>query len=531
MREIESHKFDQFLDLLHEEKIISDRKKIVVLNNIHLIEVKPQDWKRLASQTHSVGFRWAVIWAKEASKNSIQVTVGLELSGQYLFLRTTIAGEKPEIYSWSVYYPAANRPERHLHDMFGVTFVDHIDARRWTRHQAWSKEQFPLRKNFDELSKPLSVTPPDVDYPCIAIEGTDICEVPVGPVHAGIIEPGHFRFQIAGEDVFSLEERLGYVHKGIEKLAEGKNVEELIYLSGRVSGDSTVSHAWAACQASESAANITVPNRALFIRAIMAERERIANHLGDIGAICNDVGFAFAFYQFGRLRELWQRTNEKIFGHRFMMDCLIFGGVKNDLSNQSIQSMREEIDQLHEEIHELSIILKRNGVLQDRLRTTGILKPDTAEKIGALGYVGRASGINYDVRRDASYPPYDAVKVHVPLLSHGDVAERLKVREREIIVSLKLLEDFLNKLPETEIISSQKAVLKDREGIGIIEGWRGEIITYVSFDSRGFVNRFFPRDPSWLIWPALEHLIQENIVPDFPVCNKSVNGSYSGHDL
>jgi Ni,Fe-hydrogenase III large subunit len=350
-------------------------------------------------------------------------------------------------------------------------------------------------------------------------------------VHAGIIEPGHFRFQAMGEQVLNLEERLGYVHKGIEKIAEGRDPVGLARLAGRVSGDTTVAHAWAACLAMERAAGIEVPERALFLRALMCERERVANHLGDIGAILNDVAFTFGFYQFGRLREDWQRLSREAFGHRFMMDRVVPGGVAVDLDAALIPRMREQLPEFRRQLDKLMAIVNESPSVEDRLVTTGVLKPEYAKALGCLGYVGRASGVDLDVRRDAPYAPYDRLKVTVPAYHYGDVAARVRVRAEECRAAFELIEVLLDGLPAGSIRAAWRAPAAGSEGLGLVEGWRGEILTYVRFGEDGKIARFFPRDPSWTTWPAIELLIHDNIVPDFPVCNKSVNGSYSGHDL
>ena len=331
--------------------------------------------------------------------------------------------------------------------------------------------------------------------------------------------------------MLNLEERLGYVHKGIEKIAEGRNPEGLARLAGRVSGDTTVAHTWAACLAMENAAGIEVPPRALSLRAVMAERERVANHLGDIGAICNDVSFSFSFYQFGRLREEWQRLSHRAFGHRFMMDRIIPGGVSSDIDALSIEAMRTQSSHVRQELDKLVAIQNELPSLEDRLATTGYLSPELAATLGCQGYVGRASGVDFDLRRDAPYAPYDRLKVQVPCYHYGDVAARVRVRVEEIRASLEIIESLLIELPAGKIRTEWRTPLAGTEGLGLIEGWRGEILAYVRFGEDGAVARYFPRDPSWLNWPALELLIHGNIVPDFPVCNKSVNGSYSGHDL
>ena len=495
-----------------------------------LLEVDAAAWGRVAEIAAAENLRWCAVWG-EHRPPEILVTALLFGRDGHLLLRTVVPEEKPELTSQAPFYPAADRPERHVQDMFGVRFTDHPDGRRWTRHLAWQKGQHPLRRDFPLAGSPEAETPPDCEYPFRPVEGEGVYEIPVGPVHAGIIEPGHFRFQAVGETILSLEEHLGYVHRGLEKLAEGRDLPGLARLAGRVSGDTTVGHAWAACQAAERALGVTVPPRALALRAIMAERERIANHLGDIGAVCNDVAFSFAFAQFGRMRELWQRQSQSSFGHRFMMDRVVPGGVACDLDTVQVRALLTESAWLRREVSELLPYLMEYPSLQDRLRETGTLDPDIARRLGTLGYVGRASNLQDDLRRDAPYAPYDRLTVAVPAFFEGDVARRVQVRGDEILVSLGLIDQLLQTLPEGDISVPYEPTRKECEGLGLVEGWRGEIVCYLRLDTQGRVLRYFPRDPSWLNWPALELLIDENIVPDFPVCNKSVNGSYAGHDL
>lgn len=524
----------EFLARLEDEHIFMRgpklQEKLQDLHPAHILRVDPEDWGRAAEQAAKAGLRWCAIWAEDLGE-IFRINSCLEKHGDYLVLRTRVNAATPVLPSYTRHYPAADRAERHIQDMFGIRFADHPDPRCWTRHLAWPNTEFPLRKSFPVAGNPPELTPPHADYPFLQAQGAGVYEIPVGPIHAGIIEPGHFRFQAVGEMVLNLEERLGYVHKGVEKIAEGRDPWGLARLAGRVSGDSTVAHTWAACMAMERAARVEVPPRALALRAVMAERERVANHLGDIGAICNDVGFAFAYYQFGRLREQWQRVSAQAFGHRFMMDCIVPGGVRNDVAPDAVRIMLDQTAQLRRELDELLPILDDSASLEDRLQTTGILSVELAAQLGCVGYVGRASGRAFDLRRDAPYPPYDGLTVTVPEFTAGDVEARMLVRAKEIETSLDLITKLLQSLPMGQLTVSWVTPSADAEGLGLVEGWRGETLAYVRFDENGTIARYFPRDPSWLNWPALEKLIRDNIVPDFPVCNKSVNGSYSGHDL
>ncbi|MCF7971443.1 MAG: NADH-quinone oxidoreductase subunit C [Methylococcaceae bacterium] len=501
-----------------------------VANNLTQWTIAADDWLRFAAIAQQHHLRWAAGWAEQGA-NTFLVNACFAHQEGYLWLCTELNAAKPALPSQATIYPAASRSERHTQDMFGIHFIDHPDPRKWTRHCAWQRHEYPLRKEFPIQGTPEAITPPNMDYQFVKARGAGVYEIPVGPIHAGIIEPGHFRFQAVGETILNLEERLAYVHKGIEKLAEGRTPDELVRLAARISGDSTVAHSWAACRAMEQAGGITIPERAAFVRGILCERERIANHLGDIGAICNDVGFAFAQMQFSRLREQWQRTSANVFGHRLLMDRIVPGGVSVDVSVENGTLLTQEINALRKALNELIPALDLNSSLEDRLFTSGYLSPSTATIYGVLGYVGRASGQDFDVRRDMPYAPYDQLSVNVAVEEQGDVASRVWIRVKEVFASLKLLAQMLSQLPEGELVTAWHKPEEYNEGLAMIEGWRGEIVTYVRFTSDNKISRFYTRDPSHFGFLALEKIVLNNIVPDFPVCNKSVNPSYSANDL
>lgn len=518
------------LALLLKEGGIPAKAETSPQGSAKVVAIEPELWGKAAAVLAANRVRWCAVWGEHRPPD-IHIFAAVAGRNGHFLLHTFVSEHQGTLPSQRPAFPAADRPERYLQDMFGVRFLGHPDPRRWVRHQAWHAEQYPLLKTFPLAGTPAEMTPPDCRYPFLPVDGEGVYEIPVGPVHAGIIEPGHFRFQAMGEDILSLEAHLGYVHKGIEKCAEGRDVQGLVRLAGRVSGDSTVAHAWAASQAAEAAVGLVPPRRASFIRAIVAERERIANHLGDIGACCNDVGFAFAQVQCSRLRELWQRQNSAVFGHRLLMDVVVPGGVSHDLDAGDVDLLHAAVQQLRQELREFLPLLYEYPSLQDRLRTTGVLSQKAAIKLGVLGFIARASGECWDLRRDAPYVPYNEMVVTVPHCLEGDASGRLRIRGDEILVALDLLEEMLKKLPPGAIAMEFPAPRGECNGIGCIEGWRGEIIAYVHFATDGTVARYFTRDPSWLNWPALEAMMAGVIVPDFPLCNKSVNGSYSGHDL
>jgi len=447
---------------------------------------------------------------------------------EYLVVKTDVPVADPTFPSLTKKFVAAYRFERQIQSLMGLTPIGHPDDRPWIKHEDWPTNAWPLRKTFNGLTK-LPRVPGD--YRWIRAEGEGIYEIPVGPVHAGIIEPGHFRFQAMGEEVINLEEKLGYVHKGIEKRFESLSWQEAVRLAARVSGDTTVAHSLAYAQAVEALTGTAVPDRALWLRALFLERERIANHLGDLGAICNDVAFAILLYQFHRLKEHLLRTNLTLFGHRFMMDRIVPGGVATDIDDAGVATIIEELARLEKDFERLIVIYDENSSLEDRLRDTGVLKPARARELGMVGFVARASGLNLDCRIHHPFPPYDRIAVNVPVLISGDVHARAWVRVEEVRESIRLIRALLGTLPTGGTMAALGAPLPDRSGFAAVEGWRGEILYWVQSGPRGEINRCMVRDPSSLNWLGLEQCIHGNIVPDFPVCNKSFNQSYSGHDL
>jgi Ni,Fe-hydrogenase III large subunit len=401
----------------------------------------------------------------------------------------------------------AIRLERAARDLFGLDAVGLPDTRPWLNHGA------------DPTA-----------YPFLPVEGESLHQIPVGPVHAGIIEPGHFRFTADGETVVRLEQRLGYVHKGIDHLMHGATIAQAAQLASRTSGDSTVAYALAYARAVEAALGIEPPERAIWLRGVMAELERIANHLGDFGAICNDASFSIMLAHCGMLRERVLRCAAACFGHRLMMDCIVPGGVAVDLPTEGASGIRMLIDEIRARFPELVELYDRTASLQDRTVGTGILSAELARQFGAGGYVGRASGRDFDARKSIGYAPYDRLQFDVPVLAEGDVNARVWIRIKEIDASLSLLEQMLDRLPQGDVRAAIDAT-GPGEGIALAEAFRGDVLVWLRLDATGHVDRCHLRDASWFQWPLLEAAIEGNIVADFPLCNKSFNCSYSGHDL
>ncbi len=478
------------------------------------------------------GARLAFEWGADETLlgRNFAVLACFARDAEYLLVKCEIPVDEPTFPSLSKKLPPAFRFERQIMSLMGLTPTGHVhsDLRPWIKHEDWPLDAWPLRKSFDAAQRMPRVAG---DYAWVQAEGEGVYEIPVGPVHAGIIEPGHFRFQAMGEDVLNLEERLGYTHKGIEKRFEQLSWREGARLAGRVSGDSTVAHAMAYCRAVEALVEADVPSRAAWLRAVMLELERIANHLGDIGAIANDAAFTFFFYQFMRVKELLLRGNQRLFGHRYLMDRIVPGGVAADLPAEGPAIIEEEMISLLAEFERIIKIYDLNASLDDRLRETGILTAETARELGTVGFVARASGQPLDCRLQAPFPPYNRFPPRMVVLNSCDVHARAWVRVEEIRDSIRLILEMIATLPAGEIIASLADVPPDQSAFAVVEGWRGEIVYWLQSGLQGGINRCAVRDPSSVNWLALEQAIHGNIVPDFPLCNKSFNQSYSGHDL
>ena len=425
----------------------------------------------------------------------------------------------------SLGHPPAIRLERAMRDLVGLVPEGLDDARAWLDHGKWGLRH-PLGQARHALAAPHA-------YAFLPAEGESLHQIPVGPVHAGIIEPGHFRFTANGETIVRLEERLGYAHKGTQSLMAGASIERAAALAGRVSGDSTVSFALAFALAVEAALAVDVPPRAVWLRALLAELERLANHFGDIGAICNDAAFAMMHAQCGLLREQVLRTAQACFGHRLMMDRVIPGGMQCDLPGDGERLLLELVALVRRQFPELVELYDNTVSLKDRTVGTGILSPALAQQFAAGGTIGRASGRRFDARRTPGYAPYDRLQFEIPVVQAGDVNARVWIRIREVEQSLALIEQILPQLPPGSIRAphSAHAAAAACEGVALTEGFRGDILAWVRIGADGNVERCHLRDPSWFQWPLLEAVIEGNIVADFPLCNKSFNCSYSGHDL
>jgi Ni,Fe-hydrogenase III large subunit len=422
-------------------------------------------------------------------------------------------------------YYRASRFERETRDLFGIDFLGHPDPRPLVKHGFWPSDYHPLRKDATTASFADDGQP----FPFTTVGGEGVYEIPVGPVHAGIIEPGHFRFSVVGETIIDLKTRLYFTHKGTEKLFEGREPDAGVELAERISGDTSVGHALAYCHAIEAAAGVQAPPRAALLRVILLELERLYNHIADFGAIANDTGFAVAHAHCYRVREQLLRLNKQLTGSRLLRNVLAAGGLVRDLAVPS--RFVEQVETAVADFDEIVAICMRNTLLVDRLEGTGVLNHELAIDHGVLGFVARASGIDIDARRDHAFAPYSTLDFKVPVLTSGDVKARTAVRVEEVHASAALIAQACRQLPEGAVRMPCGKPRPYEAAFGIVEGWRGRIVHWLMADDDGRLHRVKIVDPSFFNWPALSYALEGNIVPDFPLCNKSFNQSYSGNDL
>jgi Ni,Fe-hydrogenase III large subunit len=476
-------------------------------------------WRHAASEIAAGRATLLGLWGDSAGEPAVHMAMGEDLTGAMMVV--SLPCPDRTFPSVGARHPPAIRLERAIASLFGFEPIGAPDTRPWIDLGFWDV-QHPLGAR-----TPAPVTAPA--YAFLPVEGEGLHQIPVGPVHAGIIEPGHFRFTAGGETVARLEQRLGYVHKGIESLMHGATIARAARLAARTSGDSTVAYGIAFAHAVEAAANVEAPPRARHLRALMAELERLANHLGDIGAICNDASFSIMHAHCAVLREYILRAAAESFGHRLMMDQVVPGGVAENIRPDGPTQIRHALEHIRQRLPYLVELYDNTASLQDRTVGTGIVRPELARQFGAPGFVGRASGRSFDARKTPGYAPYDDLDFTVPVLTEGDVNARVWVRVREVEQSLGLVEQIIGRLPD-----GPTAIAIDDdvggEGLGIAEGFRGDVLAALRLDGGRVLNCHL-RDPSWFQWPLLEAAIEGNIVADFPLCNKSFNCSYSGHDL
>ena len=447
----------------------------------------------------------------------------------WLLLCTDLHGEDRLFHSITPHIHAAKWYEREIRDMFGLIPVGHPDMRRLVRHEHWPKGSHPLKKDFRWDAVLGRVQGEKVFR---HIEGEGVFEVAVGPIHAGIIEVGHFRFSVAGEPIMQLELHHFWKHRGVEKLFEQQKLTEAVPLAERVSGDTTVGHSLAYCQAVETLMQIKVPRRAHYLRSFFLELERLYNHIGDVGAICTDVAYSLPHAHCGRMKEQIMQLNDRLTGSRFLRGVNRVGGVGIDVTNEQLTQTVAELDGLESDFTELEKMVYVNTTFLDRVETTGVVSDRIAWDHAVMGVVGRASGIDRDIRRDRPFAAYDELPSKVAIYQYGDVRGRMRVRVDEIHDSVRLIREIRQRIPQGPIaVQPTGEPAPGTWALSAVEGWRGEILYMVMAGVKGGIHRCKVRDPSFVNWPAIQYAVLGNIIPDFPVINKSFNMSYAGTDL
>jgi Ni,Fe-hydrogenase III large subunit/Ni,Fe-hydrogenase III component G len=501
-----------------------------------LLRVKTDQVPLIAHYLHtkpelrgSLSLLWAMDHRPREARYELYYLFTLAEQKDWVLLCADLQGDDRLFRSITPHIHAAKWYEREIRDMFGLIPVGHPDMRRLVRHEHWPKGSHPLKKDFrwDTVLERAQG-----QYAFRQIEGEGVFEVPVGPIHAGIIEPGHFRFSVAGEPIMQLEVHHFWKHRGVEKLFERERLTEAVPLAERVSGDTTIGHSLAYCQAVEALMEIDVPRRARYLRSLFLELERLHNHLGDVGAICNDTAYALPHAHCGRLKERIMQLNDRLTGSRFLRGVNRVGGVGIDLTHEQLTQVVAELDAIEPDFSELERILSANASLTDRLETTGILTERTAWDHAVMGVVGRASGIDRDIRRDHPFAAYDDLSPKVALYRYGDVRARMRVRLDEIHESIRLIRDIKRRIPQGSVLTASSGVpAPGTWAFSAVEGWRGEILYVVMAGEAGQIHRCKVRDPSFVNWPAIQWAVIGNIIPDFPLINKSFNLSYAGNDL
>lgn len=463
---------------------------------------------------------------QEKKSFGVHIIFSLDREKKWLKISTDVPADDPQYPSLTATIMAAHWYERYLRDMFGVTPVGHPDLRRLVHHENMPENTHPLRKDFVWNAK---LAKDNVPYPMHHVTGEGIFEIPVGPIHAGIIEPGHFRFNVAGERILTLEGKLFFTHKGVEKLVEGKNISEALPFIERISGDASASHSLAYAEAAEKICGCAVPRRARMLRSVIVECERIMMHIHDLANIGGmGTGYSFIAANGWRIKERMMRLSRDICGNRFWRGMIVPGGIKQDIVEADLKKILSVSEAAWKEMEKITIIALDSEGFLDRLQYTGELSKEAAEAFGAVGPAARASKINRDVRRDHPYASYGEFPIKVITKKSKDVFARYRMRIKEIEQSIVLIKTLVEKMEEGNII--EKCETRDGFAISAVESWRGELLCALQIKN-GVIERCAPRDPSFCNWALFGIMGPGNIVPDFPLINKSLNLSYSGTDL
>ncbi len=511
---------ERFADAVIDADRTSLRERTVVVPAARLAEVS-------RAVVHEWGGAFVTLFGlderAEHGRFRLHVSFSMAPEDAVLTLIAAVPGDDPHYPAVSALLPAAAWCERELHDMLGVVPSGHPDPRPLVAHDAWPADAHPLRKSF--------AVPSEWDWaPRFAVprvEGDGVFEIPVGPIHGGIIEPGHFRFSSVGESVLALDVKLGWTWRGLEKLAEGASLERGLELAERICGSCAFAHALVWCKAVEELAGIPVPPRGRAIRTVAAELERVANHLGDLSGIANDVAYVVAAAEFARWKEVVHQLADALFGHRWLRGVCVPGGVRTDLDDAQQQWLHSVLAEIRTGVGLTSRALLANAAVLDRLAGTGVLRPEVARDLGATGPAARASGLDCDVRRDHPYAFYKELDFQVIRRDAGDVRARFEVKTDEIFESLNLIDQLVLRMPGGHLVQHLGAIPSERWGFAMVESPRGLLSQWLRLGPTGVITDWRVRSASHGLWPALAQTVPGNIVPDFPLINRSFNLCYA----
>jgi Ni,Fe-hydrogenase III large subunit/Ni,Fe-hydrogenase III component G len=452
----------------------------------------------------------------------------LEPDGRTVILRAGLDAQRPAYSALTPSVPAAHWDEREMQDLLGFTAEGHPVPRRLVLRDDWPDGLYPLRKDFDPTHVPAAPRTLEHFEPT-PIHGEGVVSVPVGPIHAGIIEPGHFRFAAVGETILKLDAQLFYTHRGIEKLAEGRSIAGALQVAERTCGACAFSHGLAFSEAVEDLAGTQAPTRARWARAILLELERLYNHLGDAGNICAGVGFSIGAMEGAQLKEELQQINERLVGHRFLRGAVTPGGLRRDLADDALRAAAPKLSSLRARAASFADLLRGTESLIDRARGTGVLPADVVRTLGGVGVAARASGVDIDVRRDRPTGHYVDLQsvLSVPLQSSGDAEARLRQRLDEAEVSFALLDALLSSPPDGPIRAALPELPAGVVGLGAVESPRGANVHALMVGEDGTIDRLRIRSASFCNWPLVPLTVPGNLVPDFPLINKSFELCYA----
>ncbi|TAK21929.1 MAG: NADH-quinone oxidoreductase subunit F [Chloroflexota bacterium] len=493
--------------------------------------VTPSDLaSRVAAEVEAGASLLTLVGADErATDGGFATRVVLDAGGVTRTIASRLDGTSPRYPSIAALVPAVHWDEREQRDLLGIVPEDHPDPRGLVLRAEWPDGLYPLRKDFDPSRVP--AMPRHDTFAARTVAGEDVVEIPVGPIHAGIIEPGHFRFSAVGETILHLDAQLFYTHRGLEKVAEGRPLDSALVVAERACGACTVSHAGAFSIAAEQALGIDVPPRAEWGRALLFELERLYNHLGDAGNMCAGGGFALGTMAGARMKEAVQRRLDALVGHRFGRGAIAVGGLRRDLPSDTLTDLWRDIRIWRSDLRDFrDLVLTANGIV-DRMTRTGVLTRDAVIGLGAVGVAARASGVDRDVRRDRPYGAYGSLPVRVPTQTEGDTLARFRQRLDEALTSFDLIETLLESPPTglyRNAVPSNSG--QPRTGIGVVESPRGLLTHWLRIDASGKIDRLRIRSASFANWPLVSLTAPGNLVPDFPLINKSFELCYACTD-